>query len=449
MCSYGVTDIATTPTDDPTHASGGVLLLCALKDEFDQVLQVTEGLALGATWKKRTTSSGLLVADCFFSTADSAPLKVTTTWPAYMGREQAQACASRLMHDEPIRCLAMTGICAGRRDKVVLGDVIFADRLWSYDAGKSVIEDGRAHFQGDMVQYRCSSAWVQRMQALSMSPATPWLLGRPKLTLEEQEDWVLRGLDGGRDPRIDPQYDQACPDWPDVVVRLQKRRWIGHSMELTSSGQERARQLKLLYPNFHSQSEAFRIHVAPLASGASVVEDEGIFPRLSESMRKVLGVDMESSGVAALAEAHGIPALIAKGVSDYGDPFKDDRYRHFAARAAAECLIALLRQSPDLLPNDATRTTDPATAVAPLELIRTLAQEYPETRDARALWQRAGGRGSEVENIARPEDLWQRLWLRSLQGASARPQAILAAALQDLPGNAVLKRYLQEMTKNV
>jgi hypothetical protein len=32
-----------------------------------------------------------------------------------------------------------------------LGDVIFADRLWSYDAGKIEKEDARDRFQGDMV----------------------------------------------------------------------------------------------------------------------------------------------------------------------------------------------------------------------------------------------------------------------------------------------------------
>jgi hypothetical protein len=72
-----------------------------------------------------------------------------------------------------------------------------------------------------------------------------------------------------------------------------------------------------------------------------------------------------------------------------------------------------------------------------------LAEEYPDVKDARALWMRAGGKTSEVENISRPQDLWQRLWMRSTQGASVRPEALLRAALEDLPGNMVLLRYLK------
>jgi hypothetical protein len=87
-----------------------------------------------------------------------------------------------------------------------------------------------------------------------------------------------------------------------------------------------------------------------MATGAAVSEDESIFPRLAESMRKVLGIEMEASALGALGNIHNIPVLVAKGVSDYGDSFKDDRYREFAARAAAECLIDLLRNAVDLLP---------------------------------------------------------------------------------------------------
>lgn len=79
--------------------------------------------------------------------------------------------------------------------------------------------------------------------------------------------------------------------------------------------------------------------------------------------------------------------------------------------------------------------------VSPADLIHALAEEYPDVRDARALWVRAGGKASEVENISRPRDLWQRLWLHSMQGASVRPVALLKAALDDLPNNPVLLHY--------
>lgn len=115
---------------------------------------------------------------------------------------------------------------------------------------------------------------------------------------------------------------------------------------MSPAGLSHARHLALFNRGNPATLPAFKIHVAPIATGAAVVEDAGVFPRLSHSMRKVLGIDMESSALAALAEAHGVPVLIAKAASDFGDRFKDDRYRTFAARASAECLLQLLRTGP-------------------------------------------------------------------------------------------------------
>lgn len=81
----------------------------------------------------------------------------------------------------------------------------------------------------------------------------------------------------------------------------------------------------------------------------------------------------------------------------------------------------------------------------PRDLIDLLAEEYPDTQSARALWKRAGGSNRQVENISKPGDLWQKLWLRSVRGASVRPAALLRAALapDELPNNAVLIRHLR------
>ncbi|HEY8035970.1 MAG TPA: effector-associated domain EAD1-containing protein [Methylobacter sp.] len=443
-------------TKKTAEAAIDVLLICAMKDEYDQVLKVTEGLA--TDWQEHPLDSGWMVADARFTTLSGSTLSIRATHASYMGREQAQATASKLIHEQPARCIAMSGICAGRRGKVALGDVIFAERLWSYDAGKLTVEDGQERFQGDQLQYRPSQVWVQRMQHVAVpTPNTSWLSLRPALPLEQQEDWVLLRVLAGEEPSQHADFNTACPNWSDVLPRLWLRQWLEKPLTLTATGRQHAEKLNLLYHGSLLAPPDFNIHVAPMATGAAVSEDESIFPRLAESMRKVLGIEMEASALGALGEIHNIPVLIAKGVSDYGDSFKDDRYREFAARAAAECLLALLRKSADLLlgytdtaktsfatlENASARTID---LNLPLDLIAVLAEEYPDVRDARALWQRAGGKASEVDAITRPRDLWQRLWQRSMQGASARPPKLLQAALEDLPDNAVLLHYFTFLT---
>ena len=327
-----------------------VLLLCAKHDEYEQVRQVTDGL-LDPGWVDGTGPRGWTVADGWFDTPRGEPLRIRTSWATHMGGTHAQAAAGMLIKHQPVRCLAMSGTCAGRRGEVSLGDVIFADRLWKYDAGILQVEDGAERFQGDMLQFKPPLAWALQMHQLKVPAGSSWLSDRPDPPLEHQEDWLLLQLLSGADPRNIAERKLACPDWTDVLPRLWKRRWLeGRRLNLTDRGRNRADELALVYIDGLPDPAPFRIHVAPIATGAAVTEDDGIFARLASSMYKVLGVETEASALGATAEIHGIPIAIAKGVSDHGDQFKDDRYRIFAARAAAECLIALLKRTAHLLP---------------------------------------------------------------------------------------------------
>ena len=422
-----------------------ILLLCALKDEYDGVLSVTEGLT-SEGWRESTSSNGRVIADGVFIALDGRPIKIRTTFSGYMGREQTQIVASSLLaEDDQVRCIAMSGICAGHRGKTELGDVIFADRMWSYDSGKTVVENGVEVFQGDMLQFNPSEVWVQHMQNLKVANDSPWLMEKPKLTLEQQEIWVLSQLHSDIRPTDHPDFDTECPDWTDVVWRLRKRKWIDQSLTLTESGMQHIVELLLLYPRGFALPSAFRVHVAPIATGATVKEDEHIFSKLSTSMRKVIGLDMEASALAAFACSKGVPIVVAKAVSDFGSTFKDDRYRSFAARASAECVILLLRQIRHLYCSDNDEDERnlkqaSSSSESSKELIDTLAELFPDVEDVRGLWELAGGNIRDIENIRSPRLLWQNLWRRCNQGTSVTPKKLLDAALQMYPENKIIKR---------
>lgn len=425
-----------------------VLLICALKDEYDQVLEVREGLIGGAWEEKNDLASGRIVADGVFRANGDTEIMIRATYMSFMGREQAQAIVSQSISGHSVKCIAMSGICAGRRGKVELGDVVFADRLWSYDFGKSIVENGKEVFQGDTLQYRPGEVYVQHMQNTKPSIDNLWVGTRPKLTYEYQENWVLLQLMNDRDPLQHPDITQNCPDWAEVLQRLWEREWVNEPLDITDAGRKHIATLVLLYPDALPRPTGFQIHVAPMATGATVKEDKEIFSILAGSARKVLALDMEASGVAALAEAHGIPAVIAKGVSDCGDTFKDDRYRKFGARASAESVIALLRNTSHLyLKNcdvsngvvsklDGTKSRD---------LIHELADLYPDMQDIRSVWERAGGKVSDIENLPRPRDLWQRIWGRCNKGAAVKPRQLLLAVIQDYPENEVFTHALKEL----
>ncbi|MCG7585653.1 NB-ARC domain-containing protein, partial [Photobacterium sp. OFAV2-7] len=162
---------------------------------------------------------------------------------------------------------------------------------------------------------------------------------------EFQENWVIQQLHNNSYPPEHPDFDKYCPNWSDVIQRLLKKGLILKPLALSDSGKLYAEEFELLNPRGIPVSPDFKVHVAPIATGAAVVEDEKLFARLSSSMRKVLGVDMETSALGSIGEINDIPVIVAKAVSDFGDDFKDDRYRHFASQASARAVMQFLKEN--------------------------------------------------------------------------------------------------------
>lgn len=332
-----------------------VLIVTAVKDEWDAVLAVDTGAKLGSAWEKRPGTTGPEVHYRAFMTEGGGELRIAVVQAFGMGREQAVIAAAPLLERHPeIRCLAMCGVCAGRRGDVALGDVIIADRTWPYDAGKlkaTVDEQGHRTecFQGDMDLYRIHPPeWKQRAERFQPDPAAPWIKQRPR-SYEEQGDWVLECLVKNEDPLTHPDRSARCPDWGKVLEQLWKvKRLTDGDLTLTETGGKYMRRRLMLEPDGLLEPEAFKVVVGPIASGAPVVQDPTIFDRLAETaaMRKVVGLEMETSAILALAYLRKVPhAVVMKGVMDHANAFKSDNMKSFAARASAECLIAFLRQN--------------------------------------------------------------------------------------------------------
>lgn len=420
-----------------------ILIICALRDEYNALLETLNG---ETSWKEEIID-GWTIAKTTIETP-SGTLSIMASWQNFMGREQAIAATTSLLQQQKnkIKCICMTGICAGRRGKVHLGDVIFADRLWSYDAGKSVIIEGVENFQGDQLQFKPTPKILQRMQSFKVEEESWWDL-RPLYSLDYQERWLLLQLFDGNQPSNNELFQTYCANFPEVIKRLRKRNWISsQGFNLTEIGSEQATKLKeeSLYglPN----DPKFSVHIAPIATGNTVKEDENIFNYLADrDMRKVLGLDMESSGLAALGEILDIPVIISKAVSDYADTFKDDSYRHFASRAAAECLIKLLINCSDLILNNnqTNNSVQEDSISSPTHMANELSTLYYDVNSIRSIWVKSGGKPSEVSSISNIHDLWFELLYKANNGANVTINEIVKNALIDFPKNQVLQQYIK------
>jgi nucleoside phosphorylase len=330
-----------------------VLLVTALQDELEAVLCLGQGGK--ADWRAHRDRSGFPYHVRELGTERGATLAIAAAWTGEMGEAVAAARATALIGELDPGCLAMCGICAGKRGEVSLGDVIVADRVYSYDHGKLVsLGEGEAReLFHDIETYGLEKVW--KMDAAFFAREEGWAEGigmeRP-IARRTQMRWVLHALvqheSGGAAPKEHPARKERCPDWPKVLAALRHEGLVEvqkGSLVLTEKGREAVLEDELLYPDGLPEEPLLRVHVGAIATGKTVREDPLLFKRLSHHVRKTLGVEMEAAAIGQVAAHFERRAIVVKAVSDHADGDKDDSYRAFACRASAAWLLAFLQRN--------------------------------------------------------------------------------------------------------
>jgi nucleoside phosphorylase/tetratricopeptide (TPR) repeat protein len=332
-----------------------VVILTAIRLEFDAVLQVHAGAVPGSSWETVPGPSGLPVAyRSFMVRSGRPPLRVAVAVAPDMGATAAIHTLLPLVDRLAPRCIAMCGVCAGPRDKVRLGDIIAADRLFYHDTGKQ----RRGRIQQDLTTYKLRDDWkaaLERMDVVTLFGEEPWFQARPLTT----ESRLHRALVALRDLAPAP-WDAVDPaaggvkEWPLIVAALRERRLLTASgATLTKAGRRFVEDLLFRHrgtvPDLSPMGtlQPLRLHVAPIGSGTRVIEDERIWSFVSQGMRKALGIEMEAAAIGELAHRqrqHKLDWVVMKGVMDFADHGRDDHFKEFAARASAECLLWFLRE---------------------------------------------------------------------------------------------------------
>lgn len=214
-----------------------------------------------------------------YASADGTQRKAIAARASLMGMPAAAILATKMTLKFRPRCLVMTGICAGNVEDVRLGDILVANPSWDYGNGKH-----------------------------STTPAG------------------------------EKRFSQA----PQQAILPTRLRTLVERLQLDRTSLDLIRNA---YPG-PKPPTALQLHVGPLASGAAVLADQDMFDQVKAQHRKLLGVDMEAYAVMAAAGEMPAPrpeALILKGVSDYANAEKDDRFRHYAAFSSAQALSILAK----------------------------------------------------------------------------------------------------------
>ena len=230
-----------------------VLIVTALKDELDIIVKADPD------WQRREDPKGFPYYVRSALTLDGREFTIAVGRTIDMGGDLASNYATRLVGHLRPKCLAMVGICAGWRDKVSLGDVVVADRVFRYDSGKlRAFRDGVVRtseiFQ-DIRTYNLRPSWLQKAQDLPDDWAYAMTQPRP-LSYRYQERWLLQAVsESACSSECSPAdllgRDMHCPNWPDVLHRLETRGAIrvGAGLALTPEGSELAARSRLQFPD--------------------------------------------------------------------------------------------------------------------------------------------------------------------------------------------------------
>jgi nucleoside phosphorylase len=91
-------------------------------------------------------------------------------------------------------------------------------------------------------------------------------------------------------------------------------------------------------------AKALTVRSATIASGEKLLRDPAKFQVIRTLHGKIEAAEMEAAGLAIACHRSGASFLVVRGISDFGDGSKDDRFHDIAAKGAAIIAVDFLRE---------------------------------------------------------------------------------------------------------
>lgn len=241
------------------------------------------------------------------------------------GTDSAAVATTRMIERYHPRVVLLVGIAAGIRGKVRIGDVVLSERVVAYDRA---------------AQVKDPKTGEHRVEPRPEISPVPHGIG---------QDLVHYDPDPGR---LAAKFAALGGEFPGPPAK-RKKDWD------------------------KQVASAVTCQAATIASGNKLLRDADKLYALRELHGKVEVAEMELAGVEAACRVAGVPWLAIRGISDFGDDFKDDRFHKFASETAGVVLQDFLEHGLDLGPPVGARAPTAAPPQAAPRKRRT-AQSNPE-----------------------------------------------------------------------
>jgi nucleoside phosphorylase len=275
-------------------------------------------------------------------------LIIYVTWPPKYGPEETSLHLKAALDELQPRFAAMTGICAGNREKTSLGDIIVAERAFRYNAGKIILDpQGQKQQEFDTNTYGPDANTLQFAHMFdAWEPALAGL--KRHASKRQQRDWLLSTLLQDSTPCVDDiplrALQQHARDWRMIVQELKRGTdpYLNDDGSLRDKAQVRRLSRTTDFP--YKDPKLPRRYIVPMASGSAVRSDNP-FEDIRTPVRGTIAIDMEGATFyRTVMEFPGTRSLLVKGVSDYADPDKDDSYHQYAAAASSAYMLRFITE---------------------------------------------------------------------------------------------------------
>jgi len=203
---------------------------------------------------------------------------VVVTCIGHAGNYDCTAATSDVISEYEPKVVLLMGIAAGLRDRIKIGEVVLSERVVAYEtAAIDIDEEGK-----------------ERMVSRPDMP-------RIEYTIEQDVARYEASLGLNR------------------VERKFQSKTLGGTYPAPSEGKEEE------YQN-HVATEA-NIRTTTIASGEKLLRNPSVLYRLRWHMHGRIEVgEMEAAGLQTACRHHQLPWLVIRGISDFGDKLKDDRF---------------------------------------------------------------------------------------------------------------------------
>lgn len=261
-----------------------VIVFTALPVEL-AALQAALGSSLAIGESKTTSGTTYWTAEVQ-SRKSSRSLRVCVSSIGGAGNPDAAAAVAELSSLMKPKLVMMVGIAAGMRGKCRLGEIVLSDRVVAYEPAASTVVGG-------------VSVEIPRPESYRVAHSI-------------QQDITSYLADTGLQERLQQHTIFPSEGFPGIDV--------------------------------DHVAKSLTVRSATIASGEKLLRDPEKFQSIRNLQGKIEVAEMEASGVATACHRSGATFLVVRGISDFGDSVKDDRFHQIAAMGAAIIAVDFLSE---------------------------------------------------------------------------------------------------------